>query len=102
MSFNLNKSLAAGTKVRVAEAMEVPEWSKWDDDGGRISSPVKKRLQQMFFRGDKKVSAEVVYIATEDERERLRRKGQIKVRLRDQSGCAIIVTADPAKLVRSH
>ncbi len=102
MAFNLNKSLSAGTKVRVAEPMDVPDWSTWDDDKGKISSPVKKRLQQLFFRGDKKVSGEVIYIGTEDEREQLRRKGQTKVRVRDQTGSAIVITADPNKLVRSH
>jgi hypothetical protein len=102
MAFNMNKDLAAGTKVRVAEPMDVPDWSTWDDDGGRISSPVKKRLQQLFFRGDKKISAEIVYISTEDERERLRRKGQTKIRVRDQSGCSIVITADPGTLTRSH
>src|SRR5438552_18085729 len=102
MAFDTNKNLAAGTKVRIAEAMDIPEWSKWDDDAGRISSSVKKRLQQMFFRGDKKLTAEVVYIASEEERERLRRKGQVKVRVRDQSGCAITLTADPANLVKGR
>src|SRR5262245_22219 len=102
MSFDNNKNMAAGTKVRMGEPGEVPEWSKWDDDGGRISSSVKKRLQQMFFRGDRKISAEIVYIASEEDRERLRRKGQTKVRVRDQSGCAITFTADPSKLVRSR
>ena len=102
MSFNKSKSFSAGSKVRVVEAMDVPEWSKWDDDKGRISGSVKKRLQQQFFRGDHKLSCEVVYIASEEERERLRRKGQIKVRVKDQSGCAITLTADPAKLISSH
>ena len=101
MAFDV-KNFAAGTKVRVAEPTEVPEWSEWDDDGGRISSSVKKRLQQMFFRGDKKLGAEIVYIASEEERERLRRKGQTKVRIRDQSGCAITITADPSKLTKGR
>ena len=60
MAFDDNKNLAAGTKVRIAESMDVPEWSQWDDDKGRISGSVKKRLQQMFFRGDRKLTAEVV------------------------------------------
>lgn len=102
MSFDNNKNLAAGTKVKVSEPMEVPEWSEWDDDKGRISGSVKKRLQQQFFRGDQKLVAEVVYISSEEERERLRRKGQVKVRIRDQSGCAITITADPAKLTRGR
>ena len=102
MAFGSSSHFASGTKVRIAEPMEVPQWSKWDDDKGRTSGPVKKRLQQRFFRADRKLTAEIVYIASEEVRERLRRKGQIKVRIRDQSGCAMILTADPAMLERGH
>jgi len=78
--------------------MEVPDWSTWDDDHGRISSQIKKRLQTLFFKGNDKITAEVVYIAKESEREKLRRLGRIKLRLRDQSGCALVITADPKHL----
>jgi hypothetical protein len=101
MAFDMNKNLPVGAKVRVAEPMEPPDWSTWDDDKGRTSGTVKKRLQGMFFRGDKKVVAEIVYIAKETEREKLRRNGQIKVRLRDPSGAMLTITADPAKLTRA-
>jgi hypothetical protein len=101
MGFNLNRNLPVGAKVRVVEPTEPPEWSVWDDDKGRTSGPVKKRLHGMFFRGDKKVTAEVVYVAKETDREKLRRKGQIKVRLRDPSGATLTITADPGKLVRA-
>ena len=94
--------MAVGTKVRVNDPMEVPEWSTWDDDKGRTSGPVKKRLQIAFFKGDKKVSAEIVYVSKESEREKLRRKGQIKVRVKDQSGCMLTITADPARLTKLH
>ena len=102
MAFEGNKNLAAGTKVKVVEPMDVPEWSKWDDDKGRIAGSVKKRLQQQFFRGDHKLVAEIVYIGSEEVRERLRRKGQVKVRVRDQSGCAITITADPSRLTKGR
>ncbi len=98
MGFEKVKQFAAGTKVRVSEPGEIPEWSEWDDDHGRTSGSVKRRLQQMFFRGDKKITAEVVYIAKESEREGLQRKGRVKVRLRDPSGSALVITADPSKL----
>lgn len=101
VSFSTNRAFASGTKVRVAQATEVPEWSTWDDDHGRTSGLLKKRLQSQFFKGDKKVNAEIVYIAKESEREKLRRKGQVKVRVKDQSGCSLVITADPAKLVRA-
>ena len=99
MGFEGTKKFAAGTKVRVAEPMDVPEWSEWDDDAGRTSGQLKKRLQGMFFRGDKKITAEVVYIAKESEREGLERKGRVKLRLREPSGSQLVITADPTKLV---
>lgn len=97
-----NKDLAAGTKVKVADAMEVPEWSEWDDDKGRVSTPVKRRLQTLFFKGDKKVHGEVMYIGKEVLREKLRRLGRVKVRVRDNSGSAVVITAEVAKLARTH
>ena len=100
MGFNTNKFLAAGTKVRVTEPREVPTWSTWDDDKGRTSTPVKKRLQTMFFKVHKKITAEVVYIARESEREKLRRKGQIKLRIRDTNGSMLSITADPKTIKR--
>jgi hypothetical protein len=102
MAFDMKKYLAVGTKVRVAEPMEVPEYSSWDDDHGRISASLKKRLQAMFFRGDRKLGAEIVYISKESERERLRRKGLIKIRLKDPAGCMLTLTADPNTLVPCH
>jgi len=98
MAFDMNKYLAVGAKVRVAEPMDVPENSTWDDDHGRISPSLKKRMQTQFFKGDKKLTAEVMYISKESEREKLRRKGLIKVRVKDQAGCMLILTADPNKL----
>lgn len=102
MSFGLSIHLAAGTRVTVASPMEVPEWSRWDDDRGRVSTPVKKRLQSAFFKGDRKVSAEVLYISRESEREHLRRKGRVKVRARDASGTAVVFVADSKSLVKSR
>lgn len=98
MSFNTSKYLAVGTKVRVVEPMEVPETSKWDDDKGRTSSSVKRRMQLQFFQGNPKYTAEIVYVARESEREKLRRKGLVKVRVRDAGGTALVLTAEPHKL----
>ncbi len=91
--------VGAGARVRVKAPGPVPEWSTWDDDGQRTSTPVKKRLQQLFFRGDKRVMAEVVYIASESVRERLKSRNQIKVELRDPAGASIIITADATNLI---
>ncbi|MHC4441144.1 MAG: hypothetical protein ACYTF1_07015 [Planctomycetota bacterium] len=102
MGFNLNRHMAAGTKVRISQPMEVPTWSKWDDDRGRISTPVKKRLQMMFFNGSPKVTAEVVYISSETERQKMRRLGHVKLRLREASGTALTITADPQHLIKSR
>jgi hypothetical protein len=90
--------MAVGTKVRVVEPIEVPDWSKWDDDRGRTSSSVKKRLQAAFFKGNTRIHAEVMYISKESERERLRRNGHVKVKLRDPGGCMLVITADPKNL----
>lgn len=94
------KHLAAGTKVKVAEPMAVPTWSECDDDKGRTSMPTRQRLQQLFFRGDKKVAAEVVYISNETERDRLRRQGRVKIRIRESSGSMIVCTAEAGKLCK--
>jgi len=98
MGFNFNKYMPVGAKVRVIEPMNVPEWCKWDDDKGRIATSVKKRLQCLFFQGDRRVTAEVVYVSKEAEREQLRRDGRVKVRVRDPSGAMLTITADPTKL----
>lgn len=87
------KYLAAGTKVTIAKAMDVPTWSECDDDKGRTSAPIKRRLQQLFFRGDKKVTAEVIYIPNETERDKLRRMNRVKVRVREAAGTAAVFTA---------
>ena len=98
MALNGKAYLGVGAKVRIIEPMDTPDWSTWDDDKGRTSATIKKRLQSMFFQGNKKIQAEVLYIARESERARLRRKGQIKLRLRDASGSMLNITADPAFL----
>jgi len=101
MAFGGNGTLVAGTKVQVRDPMEVPEWSTWDDDKGRISTPVKKRLQSLFFKRDRKIRGEVIYISRESEREKLRRKGHVKVRIRDASGAALIITAEASALAKT-
>jgi len=91
--------LSAGTKVKVRSPGAVPEWSEWEDDNQRTSNAVKKRLQQMFFRGDRRVSATVVYIASESRRAKLKLHKRILVELRDPAGSSIVVTVDATNLV---
>lgn len=93
------KFVSAGTRVRISEPMRVPSWSAWDNDGGRTSTHVKKRLQEQFFKGDRKISAEVVYISNSDERDRMRQKGIVKISLRDAAGSSIVITA-PSDAIR--
>lgn len=100
MALKLNhRFLSVGAKVRMVEATDVPAWSKWDDDKGRTSSAVKRRLHTMFFQASRKVTAEVVYVPKEAEREALRHLGRVKIRVRDQSGAMVNITADPTRLV---
>ena len=98
MAMKTAKFISAGTRVKVAKPVQVPTSSTWDDDGGRCSTPVKKRLQQMFFRGDKRISGEVVYIGSEDIRVRLKNKGLVKVLIRDAAGSMITITAPTENL----
>lgn len=102
MPFNLRRHLGEGTEARVTEPMDVPEDSVWDDDGGRTSTRVKKSLQARFFRGDRHLSAEVVYVAKDSERKRLRRKGLIKLCVHDAARSILVLTVDPAKLERCN
>ncbi len=95
------KFIPAGTRVRVREPGPVPHWSTWDNDNQRTSVPVKKRLQSAFFKGDRKIQAEVVYIGNESERDKLRTQGRVKVQLRDPAGSMIVVTVETANLTQS-
>lgn len=95
------KFLAAGTRVRISEPGPVPTWSTWDDDNQRTSNHVKRRLQTLFFKGDRRVSAEVLYIGNESVRDKLRADGRVKVQLRDPAGSIIIVTAPTANLKKA-
>lgn len=92
------KSISAGTRVKIRNPGEVPDWSMWDDDGQRVSNSVKRRLQQLFFRADRRVYGTVVYIIKESEREKLRRNGWVKVEVRDSAGSTVIFTADAENL----
>ena len=92
------RSLGAGTRVKVSTPGDVPDWSSWDDDGQRVSNSVKRRLQQLFFRGDRRVFGTVVYIIKESEREKLRRNGWVKIEVRDSAGSTVIFTAEAENL----
>lgn len=92
--FAASRALGAGTRVHVRRPGAVPQFSTWDDDGQRTSSAVKRRLQTLFFQGDKRVHASVVYVASEALRERLKSKGHVKVELRDPAGSSVVILAE--------
>lgn len=95
------KFISAGAKVRMRGPIEVPHWSEWDDDKQRTSNVVKKRLQRLFFKADKKIQAEVVFVGSESERDRLRNLGRLKVSIRDAAGSEIVITAPACELLAS-
>jgi hypothetical protein len=92
-------TFGAGARVKVKQPMTVPEWSSWDDDHQRTSTSVKKKLQQQFFKADKRIVASVVYITSESVRERLKAKGHVKVEIRDPAGASVVILAEAASLV---
>jgi hypothetical protein len=98
----VNSSWPPGSKVKINQATTAPDWSKWDDDRGRTCTSVKKQLRDKFYHGEEKLSVEVIYVAKESERERLRKQGRTKVRLRDPAGASIILEVDAACLIKSN
>jgi hypothetical protein len=91
------KRLPAGTRVKVIEPMSVPAESTWETCQ-RTSTSVKKRLQQMFFNGDKRISGQIVFVSSETEKVRLARHALVKVELRDAAGSMIVITAPSDRL----
>jgi hypothetical protein len=91
-------NLGAGARVRVRTPGPIPTWSKWEPCQ-RTSNHVKKRLQQMFFKGDRRVEATVQYIGSEHERTKLRSQGRVKIELRDPAGSSVIILAETDNLV---
>ncbi len=90
--------ISAGSRVKVIRPGPVPVTSKWDDDRQRSSPSVKRRLQALFFKGDSRVSSQIVYIGSESLRQRLKQKKQVKVELRDAAGSSIVITAEADNL----
>jgi hypothetical protein len=97
----MKEVFSIGSKVKLAAPMAVPTWCEWDDDRGRVSNHVKATIRDRFFKVDSKVSAELVHIPSEVEREKLRKLGRAKVRLRMPSGESITITAELAHLTKA-
>jgi hypothetical protein len=93
--------LSTGSKVRLAAPMAVPDWCEWDDDRGRVSNHVKAIIRERFFKADTKLTAEIVHVSKETEREKLRKLGRAKVRVRMPSGDTITITVEADKLVKA-
>ena len=96
-----SKYMTAGTRVKVATPGPVPVTSVWDDDRQRSSPNVKRRLQALFFKGDRRITSQVVYVGSESMRERLKKKNQMKVELRDAAGSRIVITADVDNIMQA-
>lgn len=97
----MQQVLSPGAKVKLVAPMEVPAWCQWDDDRGRVATHAKNVIRQRFFKGDPKVGAEIVYVANETERTKLRKLGRAKIRLRMPSGDSIVIIAELASLTKA-
>ena len=98
----MRQALSVGSRVKITAAMSAPQWCEWDDDRGRSSTSTKSRLRQKFFNGDKRLTVEVAYVARESERDKLRKAGRTKVRVREPSGAVIVIPVELGKLTRAH
>lgn len=90
----MKQVLNVGSKVKLIAPSAVPEWCEYDDDRGRVSKHVKNVIRERFFKADPKLTAEIVHIARETEREKLRKLGRTKVRIRMPSGETIVIPVD--------
>ncbi len=97
---NARVNLSSGARVRVKTPGNVPSWSVWDPCQ-RTSTSTKRRLQEQFFKGDRRVAAEVVYVESEAMRERLRTTGRVKLQLRDAAGQSVVVLAESRNLTQA-
>jgi hypothetical protein len=96
----MKQMLSAGSKVKLVGAMPVPPWCTFDDDRGRVSTHVKNVIRERFFAADPKLSAEIVHVPNETEREKLRKAGRSKVRVRMPSGDTVTITVETDKLTK--
>lgn len=97
----MNQTFSAGQKVILTAAMTAPAWCVCDDDKGRVAKHVKKTILERFFKVDKKLTCEIVYVSNEVEREKLRKAGRAKVRVRTPAGECIIIPIEINKLKRA-
>jgi len=97
----MKQFLTIGSKVRIAKPMAVPPWCEYDDDRGRVAKHVKNVIRERFFKGDTKLNAEIVHVPNETQREKLRKAGRTKVRVRMPSGETIVITVEMDNLVKA-
>ncbi len=97
----MRQDLTVGSRVKISAVMSAPQWCEWDDDRGRASTSTKNKLRQKFFNGDKRLTAEVAFVARESERDKLRKSGRTKVRVREPSGSVIVIPVELATLTRA-
>lgn len=97
----MKQTISPGTKVRLIAPMEVPLWCQWDDDRGRVSNHVKQTIRDRFFKCDNKLTAELIHVPNETQREKLRKLGRAKVRIRTPAGETIVIVVDIDKITRA-
>jgi hypothetical protein len=97
----MKHGFSVGSKVKLIASMTVPAWCEFDDDRGRVSRHAKQVIRDRFFKGDTKLAAEIVHVANETERDKLRRAGRGKVRVRLPSGDTIVITVELDKLTNA-
>ena len=97
----MKQGFSVGSKVKIIAPMDPPSWCEFDDDRGRVSTHAKHMIRDRFFKCDPKANGEIVHIANETEREKLRRAGRTKVRVRLPSGDTIIITVEIDKLTHA-
>lgn len=97
----MKQELAVGSRVKLVAPMDVPAWCEYDDDRGRVSKHAKDVIRERFFKCDPKLTSEIIHVANETERTRLRRAGRTKVRVRLPSGDTIIITVELEKLTKA-
>jgi hypothetical protein len=97
----MKQVLNVGSKVKLVAPIPVPPWCECDDDRGRVSNHVKNIIRERFFKADPKLNAEIVHIARETEREKLRKAGRTKVRVRLPSGDTIVIPVELNMLTKA-
>lgn len=89
---------SSSTKVTVAEPGQPPQDLKWVKDL-HVNPRTRKQLIEGFWNQHRRISGQVMFVASDSEREKLRREGKVMVRISDLSAQHITVIV-PATLLK--